>query len=150
MKIALFLISTIVIAACNKYKPDPLEGELSYLVGTWGWDSTFHKYNWCTGGSVIEETIYPSEYGNNFSLVFDKEGFVSFYANDSLLYMRGVTVHHFEEKSAEVNYVVLHLDGDSEDIMSGDGTSLSTIFTHFPFDANDPGCEDYDNYFSKQ
>jgi len=87
--------------SCNKFEPDPLEDDLSYLVGTWDWDSTFHRFNWCTGGSTIEETIYPEE--NNFSIIF-------------------------EEEDTNSRHVVISLNGNKEDVRGGVGTLNATFF----------------------
>ena len=141
------LISLVV--GCNKYKPDPLEGELSYLVGTWTWDSTHHEYNWCTGGGTLEEVIYPEEYGQNFELVFDEKGCVSFFGNEVLLNTDSITINHFNQEG-ENRDVIIHLNGDSENILSGIGSLNRTRFTGFPFVEIDSGCEWYLNYFSKQ
>ncbi len=145
---SIILFGLLFTFSCKKYKPETLEGDLSYLVGTWDWDSTFHEYNWCTGGSTIEETIYPEE--NNFSVRFEEEGFVSFFANDSLLRRESIRIDTFLAHSSDSRQVIMHLNGDPQDIISGSGTFDLTEFTHFPFDANDGGCEDYDNYFSKR
>ena len=139
----------VVLVGCNKYRPDPLEGELSYLVGIWDWDSTFHSYNWCSGGATIEETIYPIGYGSSFSIVFTEIGEVWFFANGSIIETDSVTVDHFEETGNQ-KHIIIHLNGDNDAIFAGRGTLSRTRFTGFPFTPFDGGCEEYKNYFSKR
>lgn len=143
-----FLLFVVVLVSCNKYKPDPLKDELSYLVGTWKWDSTFHRYNWCTG-SVVEETIFPSEYSNNFSLVFEEDGCLLFYANDSVLDKSGLTIDtYFKEDGVE--NVSFYLNGDENKQFFMVGTETSSNVSKFPYEEYDSGCEYYFNYFSKE
>lgn len=78
----------------NKYEPDILDGDLSYLVGTWEWDSTYHRYNWCTGGATIEEMIYKET--DEFKLVFEENGYVTYLANDSLIFKKGFTIDYYD------------------------------------------------------
>jgi len=148
LSISIILFGLLFTFSCNKFKPDTLDGELSYLVGTWDWDSTFHRFNWCTGGATIEETIYPEE--NNFSITFEEEGYVSFSTNDSLLRTEGVTTEFFEEGDGGSRHIVFSLSGDANDVIGGIGTIDKTIFTRFPFQPNDAGCENFSNYFSKR
>ena len=148
LRLAVIFVCILFVMSCNKYKPDKLDGDLAYLVGTWNWDSTHYEHNWCTG-STLEELIYPEDDENHFSIVFTEDGFVSFYLNDSLLYNKGVTKNSFTEKEDGTKHAVFHLDGNAEDIIAIIGDVTASRITHFPFNENDPGCEDYDNYFSK-
>ncbi len=148
LSISIILFGLLFTFSCNKFKPDTLDGELSYLVGTWDWDSTFHRFNWCTGLGTIEETIYPEE--NNFSLVFEEEGFISFFVGDSLLRKEGITIDTLVEHSNNSKQVFIHLNGDMNDLFFGRGTTSLSFFSEFPFRENDPGCENYTNYFSKR
>ncbi len=147
--ISIVLFGLLFTFSCKKYKPDTLEGDLSYLVGTWDWDSTFHRINGCTGsGMVTEETIFPLD--NQFSLLFEEEGYVSFFANDSLLRREGIRVDFFNKNESNINNVSLSLGGNMNDVISASGTEETNIFLRFPFESNDTGCEDHLNYFSKR
>ena len=138
-----------LILGCNKYKPDPLTGDFSYLIGTWDWDSTFHRYNWCTGGATLEQTIYPESEGDNFSIIFTETGEIWFFSNGAILETDSITISHFEQTGDE-RYMVIHKNGDSENITSVRGTFDQTSITNFPFKPYDTGCENYNNYFSKR
>jgi len=124
-----------------------LLGDLSYLVGTWDWDSTFHEYNWCTGFETIEETIYPEE--NNFSVTFEKEGYVSFFVNDSLIRMEGLTLKSFQENEGDERHTVFCI-GEAQsdtDLIAVVGVLNKSRILRFPFQSNDGGCEIFQNYF---
>ena len=137
----------VLMVGCNKYRPDPLEGELSYLVGTWAWDSAHHEYNWCTGGSTLEEMIYPEDYGTDFKVLLSKDGYVSFFANDSLLETQGVTLDGLVDNGGGNKHVVFIQEKGSRIAIVG--TVQQSRIVPFPF-SGEAGCEDYDNYFSKQ
>jgi len=134
LSISIILFGLLFTFSCNKFKPDTLDGELCF--------------NWCTGLGTIEETIYPEE--NNFSLVFEEEGFISFFVGDSLLRKEGITIDTLVEHSNNSKQVFIHLNGDMNDLFFGRGTTSLSFFSEFPFRENDPGCENYTNYFSKR
>jgi len=135
--ISIVLFGLLFTFSCKKYKPDT-------------WDSTFHRINGCTGsGMVTEETIFPLD--NQFSLLFEEEGYVSFFANDSLLRREGIRVDFFNKNESNINNVSLSLGGNMNDVISASGTEETNIFLRFPFESNDTGwCEDHLNYFSKR
>ena len=138
----------VVLVGCNKYRPDPLEGELSYLVGIWDWDSTFHSYNWCSGGATIEETIYPEGYENSFTVIFSSEGYISFYANDSIIEIQGLTLDYSGINPENDQHVIfMKQQGGKIAIV---GSTDQCRITEFPFLPSDGGCEEYKNYFSKR
>ena len=158
MKVALFLISIFVIAACKKKQPHELTGEKAIFVGTWHWVYSTHRHNYCDGGDVVTDTLTPETENHTFKIELIKEGIIKYYQDNEMFEEQSTFITTFEESiacsslSGSIAFgIAFSYDADNGNIS---GCINNDTIRAYPFDdflfPYTPGCEGYRNYFVKE
>lgn len=139
-------------ASCKKdppiEEPDFLNGEKSYLIGEWIWESSIHNYGLCENMSFID-TIQSESVSDTYKMLFSPNGIIAFIKNENVIYQYELYFTHSEIEETNEYYFISKLDNLTDSLFSGRGSKDSMRFTNYPFKDSDDGCEFFANYFKK-
>jgi hypothetical protein len=100
--------------------------------------------------------ISPETENETYQVEFLKKGIIRFYKNDMLINEHKVVFQHVEipaggivESNKEI-YVIIHLDGNTDQKLIIRGTPKEMVFSNYPFNYINDCTDGIRNYLKKQ
>lgn len=144
------LIIILVLIGINfSCKKDRLKDETELLIGKWNWDFTERQYGWCDG-TTLTNILTPETEDANYSIVFDKKGYVEFYKNDTRIERQRIVIEYqgIITLTGET-HIIIRLDNDKNSKFTCIGKNDEFGFSLFPFTPKND-CELYSNSFIRE
>ena len=149
IKFLLLASSAIVFLACEKKRPDKLEGDKAQLIGTWVWDSTLHSVG-CQFGTE-EYTYTPSTEERQYSLLFEASGHLTFLEKNQSTDQFFLIFSNFSFHDVPNRWQFTFLLDNEEDRKEGGYIFEDLLMIgFFPYEDSEDGCHTYQNFFHRE
>lgn len=143
------LILSLVLLGMSSCKKDKLEDERVILSGKWHWFYTEHTYGWCQNSPKFQ-TIFASNTTTTCMVDLSEKGKVSFIENGSTKEKQRLVFEYFEADNQGGYFFYIRLNNKQDEILEGSISADTLRLSRFPYDEDDPNCENYLNFFVRE